>query len=76
MGVCDVTGHATVTASFMSLHVTPYRECLAAAIVGASERLLARVAVTVDLQAGWPAEGFVACGANVSILRLWECSRR
>lgn len=68
MGVCDVTCHATVTASLVSLHVTPYREGFPAAIVWTSEWLLACVAVTVYLQAGRPAEGFVACATDVAVL--------
>ena len=70
--VCNVTCHATVAPAFVSLHVAAHGEGLAAAVVRASEGLLARVAVCVNLQARWSAEGFVARGANVAVLRLWK----
>lgn len=60
--------HPTVTTSLVSLHVAAYREGLAASGVGALERLLARVAMGVNLQAGRTAKGLVARRADISIL--------
>lgn len=43
----------SVTASLVPLHIASYAEGLSATCVWASERLLAGVGVTVNLQARW-----------------------
>lgn len=54
----------------MTLHVTAHRESLPAAGMGAPERLLARVAVGVDAQAGGSRESLVAGAADVAVMVL------
>jgi hypothetical protein len=44
-------GIEATTPLFMSLHVTSYTKCFAAALMRALEGLLAGVAVTVDMKA-------------------------
>lgn len=61
-----------VAAPLVALHVAPYAEGLAAASVGAAERLLAGVAVRVDAKAGRSGEGLVAGAADVSVVVLLE----
>lgn len=61
-----------VAAPLMTLHVTPYAESLAASCVGATEGLLAGVAVGVDAEAGGPGEGLVAGATDISIMVLLE----
>jgi hypothetical protein len=57
-----------MTPSFVSLHVTPHTEGLAAAVVRALERLLACVAVAVDTKTARPRKCFIASLADVAIL--------
>lgn len=52
----------------MALHVASHGEGLPAARLWTLERLLASVAVCMNLQARWPAEGLVARRADVSVL--------
>lgn len=64
-----------MAAPLMALHVTPHRERLPAASVGAPEGLLARVAVRMDAQAGGPRESLVASAADVPVMVLLVGSR-
>lgn len=59
-----------VTTPLMTLHVTAHRESLSTARMGATEGLLARVAVGVDAQAGGPRESLVAGAADVAVMVL------
>ena len=59
-----------VTTPLMTLHVAAHRERLSTARVGATEGLLARVAVGVDTQAGGPRESLVAGAADVAVMVL------
>lgn len=65
---------AGVATPFVTLHVTPYTEGLAASCVGATEGLLAGVAVRVDAEAGRTGEGLVAGATDVSVVVLLERS--
>lgn len=82
MGELDVSlapGHAAfegVTAPLVPLHVAPDAEGLAAAGVGALERLLARVAVAVNAQGAGSGKGLVARRADVPVLALGEAGSR
>jgi len=53
---------------FVPLHVAAHTEGLAAAVVGALEGFLARVAMTVDAQTTRPRKGLVASRADVAVL--------
>lgn len=64
-----------MAAPLMALHVTPHRERLPAASVGAPEGLLARVAVRMDAQTGGPRESLVASAADVPVMVLLVGSR-
>lgn len=68
--------HPAVTPSLVSLHVAPDAECFSTAGVRTAERLLARVAVRVDLETRRPAEGFVAGGADIAVDGLGKRSTR
>ena len=59
-----------MTTPLMTLHVAAHRERLSTARVGATEGLLARVAVGVDTQAGGPRESLVAGAADVAVMVL------
>lgn len=59
-----------MTTALMPLHIAPHAERLPAALMRALERLLARVRMAVDLEAGGPGEGFVARWADVALLTL------
>ena len=59
-----------MTTPLMTLHVTAHRESLSTARMGATEGLLARVAVGVDAQAGGPRESLVAGAADVAVMVL------
>jgi hypothetical protein len=61
-----------VTSSLVSLHVTSHAECLAASLVGAFEGLFAGVTMAVNAQAAGPRKCFIACLADIAILRLRE----
>ena len=61
-----------MTSPFVPLHVTPHAEGLATSLVRAFEGLLAGVAMAVNAQAARPRKCFVACWADVAILRLRE----
>lgn len=64
-----------MTTPLMTLHVAAHRESLSAARMGATEGLLARVAVRVDAQAGGPRESLVAGTADVAVMVLLVRSR-
>lgn len=59
-----------MTSSFVSFHVTPYAERLAASLVRTFEGLLASVTMAVNAQAARSRKCFAACLADVAILRL------
>lgn len=61
-----------MTAALMSLHVAANAKRFAAARVSALERLLARVAMTVDFEAAWARKGLFAGSADVSLLDAGE----
>jgi hypothetical protein len=52
----------------MSLYITPYAKCFAAALMRALKGLLAGAAVTVDIKAARLRKCFVACLADVAVL--------
>jgi hypothetical protein len=60
----------------MPLHVAPHTKRFPAPGVRTFIRLLARVRIRVDLQTARPAERFVAGGADVAVLCLWEYGLR
>lgn len=57
-----------MTTPLMPLHITPDAKSLTTSLVRAQERLLARVAVAVDLEAAGARESFVARRADVAVL--------
>lgn len=58
-----------MTTPLMPLHIAPDTKSFGAAHVRALERLLARVRMAVDFETRGPAEGLVARGADVAVLR-------
>jgi hypothetical protein len=61
-----------VASSLVPFHVASDAEGFATAAMRAAERLLASMAVSVDLQAGRTAESLVASRAEITILLLWQ----
>lgn len=61
-----------MAAALVSLHVASHAKSFTASDVGALERLLAGVTVTVNAQTAGSREGLVASRAHVSVRRLRE----
>jgi hypothetical protein len=61
-----------MTASLVSLHVTPHTKRLSTARVRAFVRFLARVRVRMDFQTAGSGEGLVARWTDVAVLGLRE----
>jgi len=63
-----------VTATLVAFHVAANAESFATTSMRALERFLASMAVAMDSQAAWAGERFIACWADIAILRLRKCS--
>jgi hypothetical protein len=72
MHVCAAAAEPTVAPSLVSLHVAANAERFSTTAMRAAERLLASVAVGVDLQARRTAERLTASRAEVTVLLLWQ----